>query len=986
MLCKCIPDSKLHDLLKNLPSKNSKQIPKESFYNLRKAETLSSRDPFIQHLLATAVTHRTEVKWVFVPYPGLKWTLGERLLHLGQPWANFRFTTPFELALETAAPDLIAEGVNPKPESLGPSLIHKLLLEIPDQVPNYYRQLLGQPGLTEALWSAVQTLRMAGLTSHDLEVLPAPKRQEIQALMQAYESYLYQNLLADRATVLQRANPRALVQEEDLVILFPTARWHALERALLDSVGGVTPSSDPEPATVLRFFRSGRRDAEIVEILRRIRNLPVDQVELATPDSSAIPLLRDKLALVGIPSTFETGLPIGVSRPGQALLGLLSWIEHGFSAFDLRSLLLAGLIHPGSARLDPIQAARFLERSQATWGRLTYAAKLSSFRSWLLQRASASEDDAALHESLLYQARKLQELQTWVSDLLERFPETLDWGSWIRGLRKTLLEDVPATAPVDQAARRRLERSLQELHLLDGRSWSQEETLRLLRDRLRPLEFGSSRALPGHLHVTELERIGRSGRSHIFLFGLEEGRLQPPAEDPILSDKERQTLRLPLSTDREDWTRSLARADATVTLSYSTRDMRTGQEQVPTWLYFQWARQETPLESFADLTTWLGEPLVYAPADPANSVSESEWWLAWGPFGEKRALQFFPNLASGAEAVRERRSARFTRFDGRVPQAAHKLDPMRALEPTSASKMEMLAGCPFRYFLEQGLQIRPRDSERPDLNRWLDEAARGRLLHNLFALYHRHLRRESLRPEFERDRIWLLDLLSSSLRELRESQPANSEALAESETVGLERDLERFLRLELLEPDRTPLALEFGFGMSDEEGEELSCPEPVMIDLGEEARLLLRGRIDRLDRVPDGLEVVDYKTGRRLSTPVGAVYRGGRQLQHALYSLVAEQLAGHLGPICRSSYYFPSAHAQEHRVTLEFPDKARLRGLLLDLTEPARTGAFVHSERKEEDCRYCLLKSACRSDSEQPDKAMYEAAELAFRKRCWEIA
>lgn len=946
---------------------------------------MRSRDPFIQHLLTLARTNRTEVKWVFVPYPGLKWTLGERLLHLGQPWANFRFTTPFELALETAAPDLIAEGINPKPETLGPSLIHKLLLELPGEIPAYYRNLLGQPGLTEALWSTLYELRMAGAESSSLLHLASPKREELSALLEAYQSYLSQSRLADRAAVLQRAKPRSLVQEDDLVVEFPSKRWRTLERRLLDELRAIRPEGSPDGKPQLRFFRSGRRDAEIIEIIRQVRELPVDQVELATPDSTSIPLLRDKLALVGIPCTFETGLPVGVSRPGQALLGLLSWIEHGYSAFDLRNLLLGELIRPGSGKLDPVQAARYLERSQASWGRQTYATKLSSLRAWLLQRAEAARDDAAMNESLHYQARKLQELQDWIVGLLEKLPEEHEWGSWMRGLKAILQEDIPAPTLVDQAARRRLERALDELQLLEGQRWSQAETLRLLRDRIKPLEFGSSRALPGHLHVTLLDRVGRSGRAHIFVYGLEEGRLQPPGEDPILSDEERSSLSLPPRVP-EDWTEILQRADAVATLSYSTRDMRTGQEQLPAWIFFQLARERADLKTFGGLSSWLGEPRVYGSEDPSQSVTPSDWWLSWRAFGESTALKRFPSLAAGAEAVRERASSSFTRFDGRVPEAAHRLDHQSRREPTSVSWLEMLARCPFQFFLEQGLGIRPRETDRPDPNRWLDEAARGRLLHEIFAGYHRHLRHQDLHPELERDHAWLAASLQTALQALHTVRPPASEALAQSEAAALERDLERFLSLELLEPERTPLGLELGFGLPDCEGEELARQEPVTLDLGEDLRLVLRGRIDRLDRVPGGLEVVDYKTGRRLPTPSGAVYRGGRQLQHALYALVAEQLAGHLGPVLRSSYYFPSAHAQQHRVSHGYPDKVLLRRVLLDLTEPLRTGAFVHSERLEDDCRYCNLKPACRTQSESADRAMLDCSELAFRKRCGGIA
>ncbi|MEW6279209.1 MAG: PD-(D/E)XK nuclease family protein [Candidatus Eremiobacterota bacterium] len=932
-----------------------------------------------------------------MPLPPLKWTLGERLLHLGQDWVNFRFTTPFELALETAAPTLLARGINPKPEALGPSLLHKLILELPPGVPTYFRSLLEQPGLTEALWKTLCEIRMAGLGVEDLQrCLSGDKRAELCALLRAYEDSLQSNSLADRASVFRHARPGRLVDEDDLVLEFPSVRWKPLERKLLDELPGrkVPPRAvDLQPPRRLRqaretrpgregdlvFFVAGRRDAEIVEILRRVRSLPLDQVELATPDVGSIPLLRDKLATLGLPVTFEAGLPIGVSRPGQALCGLLAWIEHRYSAFDLRNLLLAELVLPGPGRLEPVAAASYLERCQATWGRATCASSLGSFRTWLLQRAAAAGDEH--NESLLYQADMVAELADWVGSLFERLPESVDWGEWVRGLRSILETDVPAPSPPDQAARTRLLRALDELLLLEGHRWPLDDTLRLLRERLTTLEFGTSRALPGHLHVTPLDRVGWSGRRHVFLFGLEEiGSTQ--CEDPVLTDRERAALHpdLALSSDRApeamfDLLERLATADGTITLSYSARDSRTGQEQLPSWLYFHLARTRVPsLKTFEDLAAWLGEPRIYA-----GTLGETDWWLAAGA-SEAAVLGIFPYLAAGAEAVAERASDRFTRYDGWVPSAASRFDR----EPTSASRLEMLAGCPMRYFFEVGLKLRTRVLERPDLNRWLDEAARGRLLHQLFARYHRTLREAGLRPDYDRDHPTLCGILEELVSELRRNFPPLSEAMALHEARGLQRDLEKFLRLEVLTPERVPVGIEVGFGMPDLEDEPLACADPVEVDL-EGLSLTLRGRIDRLDRMPDGLEVVDYKTGRRLTRARGAVYRGGRQLQHALYALVAERLAGHLGPIRRSGYFFPSARSEDQRVVHSYPDRAALRRLLMDVTEPLRTGAFVHSDRLDDDCRYCDFKAACRSRFEPPLRAMLDEPALAFRRRCEEV-
>ncbi len=195
----------------------------------------------------------------------------------------------------------------------------------------------------------------------------------------------------------------------------------------------------------------------------------------------------------------------------------------------------------------------------------------------------------------------------------------------------------------------------------------------------------------------------------------------------------------------------------------------------------------------------------------------------------------------------------------------------------------------------------------------------------------------------------------------------------------LHRDVDCFLRLECQDSSRTPLAFEVAFGQEELEDESLARVEPVEVAPG----LLLRGRIDRIDRLPDGLEVVDYKTGRRLKTGRGATYEGGRLLQHALYALVVEKLTGE--HVMGASYYFPCVHAYQERVTFPYPDVRALNSLLGLILEPLVSGAFLHTESQEKDCVYCDLKPACRAHSEEAAKGKLDNAILAYRRRASEV-
>ena len=1000
---------------------------------------MPARDPFFEQLAQLAAQERTRAKWIFLPYTNLKWTLGERLLHAGQNWANFRFVTPFDVALEVAAPNLLARGIQPTPEALGPSLLHRLLVALPRQVEPYFRPLLKQPGMADALWSTLKEVRMAGIGWRQLEkVLTGAKGSELTALFQAYEDYLASHRWADRAGVFQEALVQGrceAVQAGDLIVEYPSAMWSPLERSFLDVLEGcrkatAVPDLSPprrvrllnpqrqidsaaRPEARLSFFRAGRRDAEIMEILRRIKDNPLDQIEIASADPEAVPLLRDKLALLELPVTFEMGLPIALSKPGQALLGLLGWIEQGYSAFDLRELLLSDLLVPGAGKLAPATAAGFLERAQATWGRETYSRCLGALRTRLLQKAAAHADEAQ-REATLAQAEQVAELGEWVAGLLRRLPndgqDRVDWEKWVRGVRTILEEDIPAPSPTDQSARRRLLRALDELLLLEGQRWSVEETLRSLRQRLGSLEFGGSRALPGHLHVTTLDRLGVTGRPHLYVLGLEEGRLATgEIEDPVVSDAERAALHpgLALSSDRPQEAlfrvqERLAVLEGHLTLSYSVRDLRSGQELLPSWLYFRAARQVVPLDSYEALARWLGEPVAYAPDRSSlfQCAGESDWWLAQGPppprggnegLGAKDApgvLSLFPDLAAGQRAEAERASEVFTIFDGWVPSAAGKLDPRQTGSPISVSRLESLAACPFRFFLENGLRLQALELARPDPDRWLSPADRGHVLHEVYAIYHRDLRSRGWKPDCDRDQGRIMNILDQELERMSQTLPSPSEAVSRAETRALRRDLEKFLRLECQDSERAPLAFEVGFGLPELDGEPLARAEPVLLELGEDMRWPLRGRIDRIDRLPDGLEVVDYKTGRSLSSNRGARYAGGRLLQHALYSLVVEQLAAHLGPVRGASYYFPTQYAQQERISMSPPDRGSLRRLLVDMFEPLKSGAFVHSESELQDCKYCNLRAACRSRGPGPAAlklANPSNTQLDFRRSCREV-
>jgi len=173
-------------------------------------------DTFVDQLKSLCVVYPTRAKWVFVPTHAIGRTLGERLVLEGTDWVNLRFVTPLDLALRMGAPFLVERGIHPSEEGLGPALMMRLLLDLP-QERGYFRPLADHPTMAQALWTTVCELRMAGVRPEALkpEVFPSPaKHAELVALLSAYEHFLDQHNRGDIAAVYEEAVKHA---EEALV-------------------------------------------------------------------------------------------------------------------------------------------------------------------------------------------------------------------------------------------------------------------------------------------------------------------------------------------------------------------------------------------------------------------------------------------------------------------------------------------------------------------------------------------------------------------------------------------------------------------------------------------------------------------------------------------------------------------------------------------------------------------------------------------------
>jgi ATP-dependent helicase/nuclease subunit B len=571
-------------------------------------------DPFIAQLAALCRDHPARAKWVFVPTHALGFTIGERLARQSGGWANLRFVTPLDIAIRMAGPFLVERGIDPSEEPLGPALVMRLLADLPGS-HTYFRPMAEHTTLAVALWSTLKEMRFAGLGASDLAAVPEDafesraKRDELLALLEAYERHLASAHVADMATVFAEAVKDARfcpVQPADCWIELPDIAWPPLVRRFLDRLPGerlaprglllagldvpgrvavlgaraarVAPevASDASRLAFLRapteagparrdgslaVFHAGGRDAEIEEAFRRIlaSGRRLDEAEIVCSSDEHLWLAWEKARRLGWPVTVSRGLPAATTRPGRALLGWCAWIDGGFAASDLRRLLLSNDIAPAAlARaadgLSTNQAARLLLRAETAWGRQSYACTLAAFAA--REEARASGDDDAEGGWRRQRAAHARALLAWVEDLLDDVPAPrgdglVEMTDVLDAASRFLDANASRGSDLDAAALVAIADAVSGLRALGSERRPLSLALRYLGEGVEGLRIGAGRPQPGSLHVSSLVEPGFEARPLVFVVGLEEGRVFPAAvEDPVLLDGERQAIATRLGIDR----------------------------------------------------------------------------------------------------------------------------------------------------------------------------------------------------------------------------------------------------------------------------------------------------------------------------------------------------------------------------------------------------------------------------------------------------
>jgi len=751
----------------------------------------------------------------------------------------------------------------------------------------------------------------------------------------------------------------------------------------------------PEKEARIDIFRALGTANECREILRRLyaEKIPFDQAEILAPAGSthAIVLFLFS-ARTGLPVTFGDGVPVCFTSPGRLFFGLAGWLADDYSTDDLCALLETGdlVLSEGDcgAPLAARTSCRILRNAMIGWGRDRYLERFAALRDGkkadlaaLAEGEGEGEDEDPCGDAegrpgaYLAAIAEIETLSAAVGRILELIPEpdaagAYDFQRFSEGFSRLIREFARAESDIDRRARQVLLDRLDEF-VIESRfpALSLKEALDLIRIAGVSLRVGASPPLPGRLHVAGLSSGGYSGRPVTFVAGLDEATFPGRGlQDPVLLDEERASISASLPTSA-DVLRSnlfglaavLASIRGRVVLSYSSYDIIEGRESFPSSAVLQAFRllRGDPDLDYAALDKALPEAASFLPGGPARAFDEAEWWLDRltvepRPDGPRSVAANFPDLAAGLAAIQARDGDKLTSYDGIVD-----IGPLRAeVDPVagagavmSATRLELLAKCPFGYFLRHVLKVQPPEEVAFDRARWLDPLQRGSLVHEILCEFMTEIAKKGDDVDAARHGSLMSRIAGEHIAAMRRAIPEPSKSIFESERRDVLETLQIFMSAEE-KREQKGRPLEFEKEIDKEE-----------IGLGGGRAFRLRGFIDRVDSLgKDTYRIIDYKTGS--PTPYEDVvhFGRGRTLQPALYAVALEQILARERPgakprVVESGYFFPSRKGEGHEIMVRDFDRDRLRHLLSDLLGLLEKGYFVAGPDAK--CGYCDYKAAC---------------------------
>jgi ATP-dependent helicase/DNAse subunit B len=774
----------------------------------------------------------------------------------------------------------------------------------------------------------------------------------------------------------------------------------------------------------IRIIAAASAHDEIVQIARRIKHQlatraakPGDIAVVVRSLTDAAPRIREVFAEFGIPFHLAAAPPLTTAPVVKTLLSLLRLDDEDWPFRRVVSIITNNMLTAFDA------AAR-----QATeW--IVRELQIASGRDTLLNRVGQHASIDATPELSEHAARRAtaakaaQPLLQRLAQTFDALPETATLADWSTALER-FLHQLGITSDVDATAWDALKLHLGSVDRLDAwllapaRSLDRRELLSAL------IDVASHESLPqpyddtGRVPILAAPAARTIDVKHLYLAGMSEqafpsperaGRLATDADYRFLMRAADQDRAASKSTAPPDPTRAqgemllfyelLSRPQQSLTISYPALDDKA--QVLPPSPYVLELQRVFGKQGAAQLQP--PPPQLSPVPQDANVCGPADWRIA----AVARAIEREPNrrLLAGIFASPE------TQELGHALDAALRIIYDRAHGDSfgpaeglltgpgaaaslaqrfgqrhywSPSQWETYAACPYKFFLEDVLNLEPLG----DLVLETDYTRRGSRLHDVLATFHRRwkalregdaIRADEQATQFvenlERvinDRINVAshDGIDAALLELDRRQ---IEKWAAKHFDHHQKYDGNYTRRGV---QLTPTHLEYRFGPSrtgDADQDPDSVESAFVLDIGSE-KIRVTGQIDRIDvGTLDGqtmFSVIDYKSGRKPALRTEDI-ESGQRLQLPLYVEAAQTLVfkGTATPIAAGYWSMASGFDARGALAVEvevepavrWADiREKVRERVAQFVKDIRSGAFPVASRDDKCTSFCDFNTICR--------------------------
>ena len=712
---------------------------------------------------------------------------------------------------------------------------------------------------------------------------------------------------------------------------------------------------------------------EIEAVLRNVKEkqIPFDNVCIYTTSHEPYAqLLYQKAQQLNMPVTFGYGVNIQNSKPGKAFSGIVRWIGSNYQITDFISMLYQELLEIHGVEKENInsyKAANVLRASGIGWGRGRYIPVLEDLIEHLKTQSSMKD------EYRLKKIEMLVSIKQFFDNLSDKIPvendDQISLNKLAKGISYFLDEFVPQRSQLDAEAKIIITESLNKISLGAELLVDIDDALNILKSNIQSIRIGVSSPKEGHVHICSIDNGFFINRRHNYFTGFDADRFPGNiSEDPILLDVEKQKLSKNILQNSQranerlyKTTELLSDLKGYITIIYSSFDPAENRETTPSSFILQLFRMISKNE-FADYSNLQNHYRKTQGYITKNAIDDSEYWLekCFKAEQEKNKNELisecYSHLKHGIKAWDNRSTDKFTHYDGYTENIGIETGD----KVFSASKLELLAKCPYQYFLRYVLNISPPDETIYDPDVWLDPLQRGTLYHTIFEKFYKVITERKENPNRESHASLILEIARAEIDEYKKQIPPPNEMVFDVEVGDILESCIVFLTSEEENSDDgMPIKFELGFGIND------GGYPPVEVTLPSNRKFLMSGKIDRIDKLSeDKYRIIDYKSGGTYGFSDRDFFKKGRQIQHALYAYACEVLLRNNSDtkdakVTEGVYLFPTKKGEGRRFTRIQGDISKFFELLDDLFTIIDEGTFAATEEPG-DCRWCDYKTVCR--------------------------